>query len=134
MRLSLLLLLSTASCVSTSAVPRVPAEQAAWFKFPRLFPEADAQSLSSSMATAISLAMADFLPSGHGKGERSDAMAACFAQRAAYDVIAFPGPEHQVFVSISLSPGACQEEGPVLDVGATYAVDVRQGLILAIQH
>jgi hypothetical protein len=133
MRLLLVLLLSSAACVRAPVVPRVPAEQAAWFKFPRHFPEQDAQSISGPMAAAITLALQDFLPSDRESPDTSDRMAACLAQRAAYDVIAFPGPEEQVFVSISLSPGACQEEGPVLEVGATYAVDVRQGLILAVQ-
>lgn len=133
MRVVLVLLLACAACVRTPMVPRVPAEQAAWFKFPRQFPTRDAQSIPGPLAAAITLAMRDFLPSDRPTPGTSDRMAACLAQRAAYDVIAFPGPEEQVFVSISLSPGACQEEGPLLDVGATYAVDVRRGLILAVQ-
>jgi hypothetical protein len=133
MRRLLVLLLSSAACVGTPVIPRVPAEQAAWFKFPRHFPEQDTQSIPGPLAAAITLALQDFLPSDHQPSGTSDRMAACLAQRAAYDVIAFPGPEEQVFVSISLSPGACQEEGPILDVGATYAVDIRQGRILAVQ-
>ena len=134
MRFLLLLLLSTVACVNASAIPRVPAEHASWFKFPKHFPEEERQSIPGPLAAAISLAMEDFLPKGHSRPDESDMMAACLAQRASYDVIAFPGSEDQVFVRISLAPGACQEEGPLLDVGATYAVDVRQGLILAVQQ
>jgi hypothetical protein len=59
---------------------------------------------------------------------------ACLAQRQSYEVKAAAAADGVVLVRFTLSPGACIHEGPVLDMGATYAVDTRQGRILAIQR
>lgn len=122
------------ACVALQPVPYVPVEEAVWFKFPRELPE-DRQTIPGPMATAIQLAMDDFLPRGTRPPlfGASD-LEACLLQRAAYDTLAAPGPEGVVFVSIVLSPGACEMQGPVLDAGATYAVDVHGGRILAVRR
>ncbi|WP_224243044.1 hypothetical protein [Hyalangium gracile] len=120
---------------SQRSIPHVAAEEAAWFKVPATLPDTGRQTIPGVVATAIQLAMDDFLPRDLGTPKDAGPQALCLAQRQSYDVEAAPGPEGVVWVSIHPSPGACRQSGPLLDTGsATYAVDVQQWRILAVQH
>jgi hypothetical protein len=67
MRIAVTTILSSilAACVHThTPAAYVPPEEAAWFKFPYELPEAGKKTVPGVMATAIQLAMDDFLPRG----------------------------------------------------------------------
>ncbi|CAM3420440.1 hypothetical protein [Corallococcus soli] len=87
----------------------------------------------ATVAAAIQFAMEDFRPRGTKPHRGSDPVEACLYQRQSFDVQAAPWKEDIVLVRFSLSHGACIEEGPVLDMGSTYAMDPRQGRIVAVQ-
>jgi hypothetical protein len=124
-----------ACATSPRGVPHVPPEEAAWFKVPEALPDAGKQNIPAAMAAAMHLAMDDFLPRDAALPRQASAQALCLAQRQSYDVEAAPGPAGVVWVSISPSPDACRQGGPVLDTGsATYAVDTHQRRILATQE
>ena len=55
-------------------------------------------------------------------------------RRESYNVFTAPGPEGVMFVRFVLDPDACKLADPVLDMGATYAVDVNKWRILAVQQ
>ncbi|WP_225412485.1 hypothetical protein [Stigmatella hybrida] len=113
----------------------VPPEEAAWFKFPTDLPaHADAQRISGATATAIQLAMDDFLPRDRKTSRGETAQAICLQQRQSYDVAATPGPGGVMWINFMLSPGACTHgPGPLIDIGATYAVDTGTWSILAVR-
>ena len=133
---STLLILTTIACSSQhSHVRYVPAEEAAWFKFPSDLPSDGEQNIPGAFAVAIQLAMDDFLPRGSVSSWGKTPQQVCLNQRQSYDVEAAPGPEAVIWVNIALSPGACTRgPGPLLDVGATYAVDTRGWRILAVRE
>jgi hypothetical protein len=112
----------------------VPPEEAAWFKFPYEFPDTGKQTVPGVMATAIQLAVDDFLPRDTKLDRGASPQEVCLEQRQSYDVEASPGPGDIIWVSISLSSGACTRgPGPLLDMGATYAVDTAKWRILAVR-
>ncbi|WP_233595710.1 MULTISPECIES: hypothetical protein [Corallococcus] len=111
---------------------RVPAEEAAWFKFPASLKESEQVVVPATVAAAIQLAMEDFRPRGTKPHRGSDPVEACLYQRPSFDVEAAPWTEDLVLVRFSLSHGACIEEGPVLDMGSTHAVDPRRSRIVAV--
>lgn len=129
------LLLTQGACAALQ--PRdnyVPAQEAAWFKFPEALPQQEQQRLPGRMAAAMRLAMDDFLPRDVRPAHGAPPQEICLAQRQSYDVQVAPGPEGIIWVGISLAPGACTRgPGPLIDMGATYAVDVRRGRILAVR-
>jgi hypothetical protein len=132
---SLSCLALVACATAQHPVPHVPPEEAAWFKLPEALPDAGRQNIPGVTATAIQLALDDFLPRDVYLPRDASPEASCLAQRQSYDVEASPGPEGVVWVNISPSPGACRQGGPLLDTGsATYAVDVRQWRVLAVQQ
>ena len=112
-----------------------PPAEAAQVKFPAQFPKEGLHELSGVMATAIQLAMDDFRPPGSEPHHGATPIEQCLYRRQLFDVMAAPGPEGVVFVRFVFNPDACTEEerAVVLDMGATYAIDVRQWRILAIQ-
>ena len=136
LRPSLLLLCALlGACAPRASLPvRVPAEEAAWFKFPASLDASEQVVLPATVAAAIQLALEDFRPQGTKPPRGSDAVEACLYQRQSFDVQAAPWKEDLVLVRFSLSPGACIEQGPVTDQGSTYAVDPRQGRIVAVQR
>ena len=78
--------------------------------------------------------MEDFLPwyvQPH-RGATPDEV--CLYQRESYDVTTAPGPEGVLFVRFTVKEGVCNADGPVLDMGATYAIDVTGWRILSIQR
>lgn len=135
-RPSLLLLCALlGACAPRASRPlRVPAEEAAWFKFPTSLKESEQVVLPATVAAAIQLALEDFRPRDTRPPSGSDPVEACLYQRQSFDVQAAPWTEDLVLVRFSLSPGACIEEGPVTDLGSTYAVDPRRGRIVAVQR
>lgn len=131
----LLLCVLLGGCASRPSIPsRVPAEEAAWFKFPSHLKESDQVVVPATIAAAIQLALEDFRPRDTKPHRGSDPVEACLYQRQSFDVQAAPWTEDIVLVRFSLSHGACIEDGPVLDMGSTYAVDPRRGRIVAVQR
>jgi len=137
MRLSLPILLGSVLVACVHAPPpvaRVPPQEAAWFKFPEELPAAGQQTIPGTLSAAMQLAMDDFLPRGWEPSRGASAQAICLGQRQSYDIAASPGPGKVVWVVISLAPGACTwGPGPLLDDGATYAVDTASWRILAMR-
>ncbi len=130
----LLFCLLLSACVTTHRpIVHVPPEEAAWFKIPDELPEEGRQSISGTMSAAIQLAMDDFLPWDANPHRGATPREVCLHQRQSYDVKAAPGPEGVILVRIDAEDGACIKGGPVIDMGATYAVDVRNWRILAVQ-
>ncbi|ATB30884.1 hypothetical protein [Melittangium boletus] len=84
---------------------------------------------------AIQLAMDDFLPWNTHPPRDADDSQKCLYQRESYDVFTSPGPEGVMFVSVIPNPERCDLGGPpILDVSATYAIDVRGWRILAVRQ
>lgn len=133
--LPVLLCLALSACLAKNqSVRYVPPEDAAWYRFKRALPEQGKQTLPGSMGTAIQLAMAHFLPREANASWGADAVDICIRQRQPWDVEVSPWNEGVTLVRFSLGPGACQWGGaPILDMEATYAVDVHNGRIVAIQ-
>lgn len=77
--------------------------------------------------------MEDFRPLGSRPVQEATALEACLLRRDAFEVMASPGPDGVVFVRFLFNPDVCALSSPVLDAGATYAVDVKGGRILAVQ-
>ena len=85
------------------------------------------------MVVAIQIALDDFLPWHAGPHPGATPSDACLYQRESYDVTVAPGGEGVVFVRFTVRDGVCDAGGPpVMDHGATYAVDVRGHRILAV--
>jgi hypothetical protein len=133
--LPLLLCLALSACLARNSSGRyVPPEEAAWYRFKHALPKEGGQKLPGSIAAAIRLAMEHFLPRGTRAPLGADAVDICIRQRQPWDVEVAPWKEGVTLVRFALGPGACQWGGaPLLDMGATYAVDVHNGRIVAVQ-
>ncbi|RYZ39680.1 MAG: hypothetical protein EOO71_19140 [Myxococcaceae bacterium] len=134
----LLPLLLISGCALFQRAPRpvhAPAEEAATVQFSSDLPATGLQELSGTVATAIQLAMDDFRPPGSKPHRNATPTEQCLYRRQSFDVQAAPGPEGTVFVRFLFNPDACApgERAVVLDMGATYAIDVKGWRILAIQ-
>ncbi|MBZ4418193.1 hypothetical protein K8638_17045 [Myxococcus sp. RHST-1-4] len=112
-----------------------PPEEAARVQFPDQLPAEGLNELSGTIAAAIQLAMDDFRPPGTRPHRGATPTEQCLYRRQSFDVLAAPGTDGVVFVRFVFNPDACSEEerAVVLDAGATYAIDVRQWRILAVQ-
>ncbi|WP_225888440.1 hypothetical protein [Myxococcus xanthus] len=131
--LSFCVLLS--GCIPRSTtLPRAAPEDAAWFKFPDALPADGRHEIPSATAAAIQLAMDDFRPRHLRIPGNASPVEVCLNQRQSYDVRTSPMPEGILLVRFSVSAGACMQDGPVTDMGATYAVDTRAWRILAVQQ
>lgn len=129
--LSLCLLLPACALFQRSSrPPRASPEEAARVQFPLTLP-ADSTALSAELVTAMQLALDDFLPLDVKPHKGATAVELCLYQRESYDVTASPGPEGIIFVEVSLRPGTCEKQNIILDMGATYAIDVPGRRILA---
>ncbi|MCK8499860.1 hypothetical protein [Myxococcus fulvus] len=137
-RLGLLITLcALMGCASSSSLRPVHAskEEAAKVEFPLALPEEGRQIIGGSMLKAIQLAMDDYLPWDHKTPSSATPLQQCLSRREAYDVVAAPGPQDVMFVSIVPNPDVCDVGGPpLLDVGATYAIDVAGWRILSVQQ
>lgn len=112
-----------------------PPEEAARVQFPLDLPKETRTTVSGAMATAMQLALDDFLPLDTKPHEGATAEEVCLYQRESYEVIAAPGPEEgTMFVRVTLRPKVCEKGGPLLDAEATYAIDVPGRRILAVQR
>ncbi len=115
---------------------RAPPEEAARVVFPFALSEQQKQGLtriSGPVAAAIELAMDDFRPRDIKPPRGATPDEVCMYQRHSFDVTTIPGTDGVLFVRFTLSPGACEQEGMILDAGATYAVDVQGWRILSVQ-
>ncbi|MCY1045204.1 hypothetical protein OV208_28070 [Corallococcus sp. bb12-1] len=135
---ALLPVLLLPACALFQRAPRpvhAPAEEAATVQFPSDLPATGLQELSGTVATAIQLAMDDFRPPGAKPHRGATPTEQCLYRRQSFDVQAAPGSEGIVFVRFLFNPESCapEERAIVLDMGATYAIDVRGWRILAIQ-
>jgi hypothetical protein len=111
-----------------------PPEEAARVQFPLDLPKEGRTTLSGAMATAMQLALDDFLPLDTKPHKGATAEEVCLYQRESYEVIASPGPEGTIFVRVTLRPKVCEKGGPLLDAEATYAIDVAGRRILAVRR
>jgi hypothetical protein len=142
MKRPLLLLLMTCAWLPACALfqrpPRpahAPPEEAANFVWPVAIPEEGHQFLTGPMVVAIQLAMEDFLPWDIKPHKGATPGELCLYKRDSYDVLASPGAEGLVYVAITLRQAACHEEGEILlDMGALYAIDVKNWRILAVER
>ena len=135
-RLPVLLCLLLSACVKKPTMDRyVPPAEAAWFKFKRSLPEEGRQMIPGSMAVAMRIASAHFLPWDVEPPAKATAMGSCLLQRQSWDVEMVPWAGNVMLVDFTLSPGACQWGGSLpMDLGATYAVGMQEGRILAIAY
>ncbi|NTX05872.1 hypothetical protein [Myxococcus sp. CA040A] len=109
--------------------------EAAKVEIPLAFPEEGRQIIPGATLRAIQLAMEDYLPWDYKLPGTATPLQQCLARREAYDVVAAPGPHGVVFVSIVPNPEVCDVGGPpLLDIGATYAIDVTGWRILSAQQ
>ncbi|MFP2924001.1 hypothetical protein ACLESO_02045 [Pyxidicoccus sp. 3LG] len=133
----LLACLSASGCVLFQRPFRpthAPPEEAARFQFPLGFPAGEHTFIPGTVAAAVELAMDDFLPRNTRPPRDATPDEVCLHQRDTYDVLARALPDDVVLVAFTPKQGACIQEGVALDLGATYAVDVRGWRILAIQR
>jgi hypothetical protein len=135
-RLVSLLLVALPGCALFHRYPRpphAPPEESAQFQFPFELPTDGRQVLSGTTATAIQLAADDFRPPGTKPHDKATALEQCLYRRESFDVYAAPGPEGVTLVRFVFNPDACPSGGPVMDAGATYAIDVKRWRILAVE-
>ncbi|MBU8897334.1 hypothetical protein KRR26_17090 [Corallococcus sp. M34] len=113
-----------------------PASEAAQVQFPRFDPpEKGRRTLEGPMLRAIQLALDDFLPWDVQPHAGATAREQCLYRRDSFDTTAAPGPDGVMFVRFTVRDGVCDAHGPpILDMGATYAVDTRLWRILAVQR
>jgi hypothetical protein len=133
--LSLCLLVPACALFQRSPRPvHAPPEEAARVRFPLDLPPDAHPTLSGDVVTAMQLALDDFRPLDLKPHPGATEEEICLYQRGSYDVLAAPGAEGVMFVQITLRPNVCEKHDPIMDMGATYAVDVKGQRILAIQR
>jgi hypothetical protein len=118
----------------SSRPEHAPPEEAARVQFPLDLPADTRTVLPGATVTAMQLALDDFLPLNTKPHKDATAEEVCLYQRESYDVIASPGPESTMFVRVTLRPGVCEKHGPIMDMEATYAVDIAGRRILTVQR
>ncbi|RKH26318.1 hypothetical protein D7Y13_20850 [Corallococcus praedator] len=111
-----------------------PPAEAAAFQFPLGFPPGEHTFIPSTHSAAVQLAMDDFLPRDARPPRNATPDEVCLMRRESYDVLAKNLSEDVVLVAFTPGKGVCASEGLTLDLGATYAVDVRGWRILAVQR
>ena len=111
-----------------------PPAEASQVQFPLDLPKEERLIIPGTVFKAVRLAMEDFLPWDVQPHKGATADEVCLYQRDSYDVTTAPGPAGVLFVRFTVRDGVCDKGGPILDMGATYAIDVNRGRILAIQR
>jgi hypothetical protein len=111
-----------------------PPTEATAFQFPLGFPPGEHTFIPATLSAAVQLAMDDFLPRDVKPPRNASQDERCLMRRESYDVLTKSLSDDVVLVAITPARGACVTEGLTLDVGATYAVDVRGWRILAVQR
>jgi len=109
-------------------------KEATQVQFPLDFPKEERLIIPGTALKAAQLAVEHFLPSDVRPHRGATRDEVCLYQRESYDVTTAPGPAGVLFVRFTVKDGVCNSEGPVLDMGATYAIDVTLWRILAIQR
>ncbi|GHG99331.1 hypothetical protein [Comamonas sp. JC664] len=137
-RVLLPLLCILPACALLQKPPRpvhAPPEEAAAVAIPLAFPTEGRQVINGTTLRAIQLAMEDFLPWDRKLPSDATPLYECLNRRESYVVATAPASPSVVLVSILPNPDACDiATAPILDVGATYAVDVNGWRILAVQE
>ncbi|MDY7225941.1 hypothetical protein [Hyalangium rubrum] len=114
---------------------RASPQEAAGVEFPIDVPNDSSLHLTGIQLAAIQLAMEDFLPWDIKPHKGATPREECLYRRDSYDVFVTSHSESLVYVDFAARPGACEMGlGPVLDMGAVYAIDVKNWRILAVQH
>jgi hypothetical protein len=125
------------ACALFQRPPRpihAPPEEAARVVFPLEFSKDERLIIPGTVLKAVQLAMEDFLPWNVRPHRGATPDEVCLYQRESYDVTTSPGPDGVLFVRFTVKDGACTMGGVILDMGATYAIDVTGERILAIQR
>ena len=125
------------ACALFQRPPRpvhAPPEEAVRVEFPLDLPKEDRLIIPGTVLKAVQLAMEDFLPWDVRPHRGATPEEVCLYQRESYDVTTSPGPDGVLFVRFTVKDGACTSGGVILDMGATYAIDVTGWRILAIQR
>jgi hypothetical protein len=109
---------------------RAPPEEAAKVVFPNSFEQGI--RLDGPAMVAIEAAMSEFLPPGAQAEARDERLARCLSRRDTYDVTVLKASDDLYFVDIFPNLSRCGIElaVPIMDAGATYAIDGR-GRILS---
>lgn len=111
-----------------------PPEEAEKVRFPIDLPKETRTTVPAAVATAMQLAMDDYLPLDLKPRDGATPEEACFSRRESYEVMASPGTDGVMFVRLTPLPNVCDKGDPMLDIGATYAIDVPGRRILAVQR
>ncbi|RJS17026.1 hypothetical protein DRW03_28575 [Corallococcus sp. H22C18031201] len=115
--------------------PHAPPEEAQKFVFPTLtFQEGRTTLLGGDVATAIQLAMDDYLPLDRKPLKNATPMEDCLLRRDIYQVAVEPLPDGIILVGIYARTELCDPNDLSNDVGGLYAVDPKRGLIIAEQR
>lgn len=125
------------ACALFQRPPRplhAPPAEASQVQFPLDLPKEERLIIPGTVFKAVQLAMEDFLPWDVQPHKGATADEVCLYQRDAYDVTTAPGPAGVLFVRFTVRDDVCNKGGPILDMGATYAIDVNGWRILAIQR
>ncbi len=101
---------------------RAPPEEAAKVSFPNSMEEGI--QLDGPTAAALEVAMNEFLPPDAKAEARNEQLAKCLSRRDTYDVTVLKAND-LYFVRILPRFSRCgiELETPIMDVGATYAID-----------
>lgn len=102
---------------------RAPPEEASKVSFPDSMEQGI--QLDGPTAAALEVAMNDFLPPDARAEARSEQLAKCLSRRDTYDVTVLKENDDLYFVRILPRFSRCgiELETPIMDVGATYAID-----------
>ncbi|NVJ05347.1 hypothetical protein HUW63_08875 [Myxococcus sp. AM001] len=102
---------------------RAPAEEAAKVTFPDSMEQGT--HLDGPAMAALEVAMNDFLPPDAKAEARTEELARCLSQRSTYDVTVLKQDDQLYFVSFLPRLSRCGIElaAPIMDAGATYAID-----------
>ncbi|GEL73114.1 hypothetical protein MVI01_48980 [Myxococcus virescens] len=103
-------------------------------EFPLDLPAETRTTLTGAQVTAMQLALDDFLPLDVKPHDGATDVEHCLYRRESYEVIASPGPEGVTFVRVTLRPDVCEKQNIIMDMEATYAIDVEGRRILARQR
>jgi hypothetical protein len=114
--------------------PHAPPEESARFQFPLDLPAEGRMQTPATVAVATQLAMDDFRPLDVKPHKNATPDELCLYRRDSFDVWTAPGSDGVMLVRFVPKPHTCDTEGPVTDASVTYAIDVRQWRILAIQR
>ncbi|WNZ62747.1 hypothetical protein QEG98_02710 [Myxococcus sp. MxC21-1] len=102
---------------------RASPEEAANVTFPDSMDQGT--HLDGPALAALEVAMNDFLPPDAKAEARTEELARCLSQRSTYDVTVLKHDDQLYFVSFlpRLSRCGIELDAPIMDAGATYAID-----------